>query len=128
MPQKYGPKRHSTRRKRGFRRRDLGHRHKFSEETKEKWKRQRKERKEAFKRMRFAAVADIKCPLPKSRETLKRYVFIYNWYFRCYEWYQNARVALENTKDKFKVTEQTIRKAMKIVQYLQDKNAQTPLQ
>lgn len=121
MPQKYGPKK-NTRRKRGCPRRDKGHRHHRSEEFKQKVKDRRKERREEFKRQRYAALAEINCPLPKSEYTLKRYVFIYNWYHRVYEWYRNSEVAMANTKEKFKVSDATIRKAIKVVAYLKDKN------
>ena len=120
MPQKYGPKK-NTRRKRGCPRRDKGHRHHLSEETKQKFKDARRERREEFKRMRYAAKAEINSPIPKNRDTLKRYVFIHNWYLRVYEWYMSSNVAMESTKEKFKVSEQTIIKAIKVIRYLNDK-------
>ena len=122
MPQKYGPKRNSTRRKRGFPRRDKGKRHKHSEEYKQRVEAKRIAQLAEFERLKNDAWVKDRAAIPKSDDVLKRYVFIYNWFHRVYEWYKDKTIAMENTKQRFNVTEPTVTKAIKVVRYLNERS------
>lgn len=110
MPQKYGPKK-NTRRARGYRRRDLGKKHKHSLKYLEKVRL----KKEAS--LVEIPKGDIKIP---RESKVKEYIFIYNWYHRVYEVYKDKRIAYDSTMNRFHYSEQTIKKAIQIIEYIKN--------
>ncbi len=110
MPHKYGRPRYNKRRM-GKPRKDKGKKHKHSAEY-------------------LAKMAELNKPIvveltekdvyiPKRKDTLTRYVMMFNWYGRAYEYYKDTELAIYSVQNKFHVTAKTVYQAVRCGKFLQ---------
>lgn len=101
MPHKYGPKRHSKL-SRGFHRKDKGKHHNGGSISKDEFK------------------------ITGNNALLKKYIFMYNWYVRMLEIYNDPIEAQNSVMDKFGCSDRTFRAAKRTcieLQELQKRNS-----
>lgn len=107
MPHKYGRPRYNRRRM-GKPRRDKGKKHKHSAEYKAKIAERNK-----------PILVEANVYIPKKKHTLTKYVMMFNWYCRAFEYYKDRELAMYSVQNQFKVTAKTVYQAIQACKFLQ---------
>lgn len=110
MPHKYGRPRYNRRRM-GKPRKDKGKKHKHSAE----YLAQRAELNKPI----VIEITEKDVYIPRQKQTLTRYVMMFNWYGRAYEYYKDGELAIYSVQNKFRVTAKTVYQAVRCGKFLQ---------